>query len=413
MSKYICFILLFGVVMQVSAQRHEIFDENIASLQVVANSDWQSLPLIQLGKGFVNVSFDDLTHEYHRYMYRLQHCDADWSVSEDLFESEYCEGFASGNTIDDVKESLLTNQLYTHYSLQLPNNRCNITMSGNYKLVVYDDNNYEKPILSACFMVAENVMGVGLNVSSNTDVSINQQHQQVAMELNYNGINVNNPYTQIKTVVLQNSRWDDARWNAPPQYIMQTGLKWEHNRSLIFNAGNEYRKFEILSTDVASMGIEKIRWDGEEFHAYPFVSLPRQNYIYDEDANGAFLLRNSDNADSEFMSDYMNVHFILQSPQRFDSEVYVNGNFTHDSFLPAYRMKYDDATQTYEAIVKLKLGYYSYQFLLVDSQGRVHTVPSEGSFYQTENTYQALVYYREQGGRTDRLVGYRQVSSRQ
>src|SRR3712207_5715889 len=114
------------------AQRHEILLPHIASLQVVAGDDWMSMPVISLdGHTPIHISFDDLTHEYHRYSYRLEHCEADWTVSDQLFESDYCVGFASGNTIDDFRESQGTNELYTHYHLQIPNDRCRPKMSGN------------------------------------------------------------------------------------------------------------------------------------------------------------------------------------------------------------------------------------------------------------------------------------------
>ena len=95
------------------AQYNEIKSENIASLQVVAGNNWLSMPIATLNGEAINISFDDLTHEYHRYVYRLQHCEADWSVSEGIFESDYCEGFADGSTIADIEESLNTNTLYT------------------------------------------------------------------------------------------------------------------------------------------------------------------------------------------------------------------------------------------------------------------------------------------------------------
>ncbi len=395
------------------AQRHEILSEGIQSLQVIANGKWlSSMPVMDLSNGYVDISFDDMTHEYHRYTYKLEHCEADWRPSEELFASDYCDGFSSGNTIDDVQESLLTNVLYTHYSLQIPNEKCRIKMSGNYKLTVCDEDNDDTPVLTACFMVVEPLMGLGLSVTTNTDIDINNSHQQVSMELAYSTISVTNHQEQIKTVVLQNGRWDNACWNPSPQYIMPDRLRWDHNKNLIFDAGNEYRKFEILSTDVASMGIDKIRWDGEEYHAYPYLSQPRPNYIYDEDANGAFLIRNSDNVDSDFTSDYMSVHFQLQCPERLKDDVYVNGNWTCDRFLPQYRLTYNDDTKTYESVVRLKLGYYSYQYVTLDAEGKVHICPTEGSFYQTENKYQALAYYRAPGGRTDLLVGYQEISTR-
>jgi hypothetical protein len=33
----------------------------------------------------------------------------------------------------------------------------------------------------------------------------------------------------------------------------------------------------------------------------------------------------------------------------------------------------------------------------------------EGTFQQTLNSYDVLVYYREIGGRTDRLIGYKKM----
>ena len=47
-----------------------------------------------------------------------------------------------------------------------------------------------------------------------------------------------------------------------------------------------------------------------------------------------------------------------------------------------------------------------------DMDGTTHRIPEEGSFYQTENQYQAFVYYRETGGRTWRLVGFQDITYR-
>lgn len=411
-SLLLCGSLLLLSCPHAAAQRHEILDADIQSLQVVADGDWMRLPIIELNGGRISVSFDDLTHEYHRYAYRLEHCEADWRVSDELFESDYCSGFASGNTIDDVQESVLTNTQYTHYSLILPNEDCAMKLSGNYRLTVYDENDENHPILRVCFMVVEPIaerMGVSLQVVTNTDASINQAHQQVEMELNYGNYSVTDPARQLSTVLLQNQRWDDARSNARPQYTMADGLRWSHCKDYLFWAGNEYRKFEILSTDVATMGVDRIGWDGSQYHVYPFEGQPRLNYVYDVDADGAFVIRNSDNRSVDTESDYMLVHFQYRCPEPLSEEVYINGNFTNDRFLSQYLMQYDAEEQRYECVVPLKLGYYNYQLLTLDANGRSSYMPLEGSYYQTQNSYQALVYYKPVGGRTDKLVGYAQV----
>lgn len=411
MKKLSLLIGLLLVAFQcVTAQRNIIHSDRIASLQVVAGDDWLSPPVIPLnGSVRINVGFDDLTHTYHRYAYKVEHCEADWSVSREVFESDYVDGFASGNLIEDVEESLNTNVLYTHYRFHIPNEQCRLKMSGNYRLTIYDDNDDGKPVVEAFFMVVEPLMGVRLSVTSNTDIDINNSHQQVSMELSYAYVNVNNPQQQIKTVVMQNGRWDNARVNAKPQYSMPDGLKWEHNRNLIFDAGNEYRKFEILDLTHPTMGIDHISWDGQDYQVFPFPDEPRPNYLYDEDANGAFYIRNSDNYENDRLTDYALVNFRIPNVPRQNGEVYINGVWTNGQFLPRFKMQYDELSQTYHATVRLKQGYYSYQYLLVRPDGSIVPMPTEGSFYQTENRYQALVYYREPGGRTDQLVGYQQL----
>ena len=180
----------------------------------------------------------------------------------------------------------------------------------------------------------------------------------------------------------------------------------------IFDAGNEYHKFEVLDTDHPTLGIDRIRWDGERYHAYVFTNEPRTNYLYDEDANGAFYIRNSDNVENDRLTDYVMVHFQLMCPSPVEGDVYLNGVWTNDQFLPEYQMEYDEVSRSYQAAILLKMGYYSYQYLLVDKEGFTHVMPIEGNFFQTENKYQALVYYREPGGRTDLLLGYQQVQTR-
>ena len=406
------FFTIFALfcTLAMTAQRHEIMSDHIATLQVVADNDWLTMPVIRLNSGQrIHIEFDDLTHQYNRYAYKVIHCEADWTESEELFESDYIEGFADGNTIDEMEESLNTNQLYTHYSLTLPNEHCRLKMSGNYKVEVYDDNDDSEPMLTACFMVVEPVMTVRMEVTPNTDIDVNKSHQQVSMEVGYNGLQVLQPERQIHTVVLQNGRWDNARLNAKPQYTMADGLRWDHNRDLIFDAGNEYRKFEVLDTDHPTLGIDRIRWDGKQFHAFVFADEPRPNYLYDEDANGAFYIRNSDNIENNRISDYVQVHFQLMCPQPVSGEVYVNGVWTNDRFLEQYRMEYDYGSSSYQLTLPLKMGYYSYQYVMLDADGFAQVMPTEGSFFQTENEYYALVYYRQQGGRTDRLVGYQKV----
>lgn len=392
------------------AQRNRILNPDIASLQVVAGNNWLSMPVIGLGEGVpVNIAFDDLTHEYRRYAYKVEHCNADWSTSGDLFVSDYIDGFNADNVIEHVEQSINTNMLYTHYRFQIPNERCKLKMSGNYRVTIYDANDDDKAVAECCFMVVEPRMGIKLSVDANTDKGINSRWQQVAMEVKYGGgLSVTDVQRQIYTVVMQNGRWDNAVVNAKPQFVMGDGLRWSHNPQLVFEAGNEYRKFEMLDVRHANMGVEKIDWDGEAYHAYLWPDEPRGSYVFDEDANGAFYIRNGDNRENSSTSEYIHVHFTLRSP-RLDGDVFVNGVWTNDQLSAPYKMQFDEGAQCYRLSLLLKQGYYSYQYVWQQPNGQIATVPSEGSFYQTENRYQALVYYRKMGERADRLVGFTEI----
>jgi hypothetical protein len=162
----------------------------------------------------------------------------------------------------------------------------------------------------------------------------------------------------------------------------------------------------VLDVSHATMGLDKIEWDGHHYQAYPFTAVVRRNYLTDVDADGAFCIRNSEYTEIDYTCDYVYVNYALQVP--FQGDIYLQGHWTDRADRDTYRMQYDPQHGIYHTRLLQKQGYYSYQFLTAD--GKVP--PSEGSFYQTENTYQAFVYWRGDGGRTWQLLGYRAISLR-
>jgi hypothetical protein len=46
---------------------------------------------------------------------------------------------------------------------------------------------------------------------------------------------------------------------------------------------------------------------------------------------------------------------------------------------------------------------------MLDADGLTHPLPEEGSFFQTENRYQAFVYFKGVGARSWQLLGYQEV----
>ncbi|MBR6828913.1 MAG: DUF5103 domain-containing protein [Prevotella sp.] len=408
--RFLGFVIIFLLSSQAQA-RSVIYHPQVKTLQVVVNQDWLSPPVMRLGSDDVlNIGFDELSHTFHRYIYKLERCETDWTASEELFESDWLEGF-NGNTIDDYENSLNTTVLYTHYTLQIPNDRCRLKMSGNYKLHIYDEDNDDELVLTAEFRVVESLTSVGLAVTTNTDIDFNVSHQQVSMTVNLGSLNVINIDEQLQTIVMQNGREDNMKVNPRPNIIQHEKLQWEHHQDLIFDAGNEYHKFEVLDVSHPTMGIDHILWDGTYYQAYPFANASRRSYLYDQDADGAFYIRNSDNIENDRTCDYVYVNYKLMAEHEHQGQVFIDGNWTTEASTN-YAMTYQEADRSYNARILQKQGYYSYQYLLSKDDGKTETVPEEGSFFETENRYQAFVYFKETGGRTWRLVGYQQIQLR-
>ena len=401
-------VVLSSYRLSAYGQRDEIYSNKIATVQVMLGDNWLAMPVMELnGETPIYISFDYLGHDYRRFSYKIEHCDADWSVSSSLFSSDFIEGIAEGNIIEDNNQSVGTNTIYTHYQLSIPNNHIKLKMSGNYRVTVIDDDSGDR-MFSACFMVLQQKVSVSLSATTNTDVDINDKHQQLKMKLSYGQINVTDPTHQIKTVVMQNCRWSNCVVNAKPDYITNDELMWQHSRDFIFNAGNEYHKFEATDVNHSTLGIESIKWDGHDYNAFLWADDPCPNYVYDEDADGAFYIRNYDDIDNETTCEYINVHFRLKAPLQ-NGDVYINGRWTDDAISDKYKMEYDELGKFYTKTLKLKQGYYSYQYVLATPSGKLMPVTTDGNFYQTENSYQALIYYRGQSDRTDMLVGYAEI----
>lgn len=410
-------MLLIGIVfygISSVAQQHKIIDKQLHTLQVIVNNDPLLPPIMSIGgHNHIEISFDDFSHEYHRYIYKVEHCNADWSVSSEIFESDYMNGF-NDRPIEDYEKSFNTTVLYTHYSLRIPNEDISLKLSGNYKVTIYNDDGDEPtPALTACFSLVEPGVSIGATISSNTDIDFNKSNQQVSFSVNYGLTNIIDPHRELKTIVMQNRRWDNCVINPRPNIQTLKKIEFTHNRHLIFPAGNEYRKFEILDVHVPTFNVDLMQWFDPYYHATLFTDLQGRNYIYDEDQNGAFIIRNSDDYDNATTSDYVFTHFSLQRPEIHGGSVYINGAWTNNRFLPEYRMTYNHDKQTYEATVLLKQGYYNYNYLFVPEGSTTgNSGPTDGNFYETENEYIILVYHRPNGGRYDKLVGYRRMNFR-
>lgn len=391
----------------VVAQESAVFLPNLRSLRVMVNGAWENDPVMVLGgSNYVEISFDDLRHDYVRYTYHLTHCNADWTPS-DLLESEYMDGF-NGQRIEDYEQSTHTAMLYNHYTLTLPNNEIrSILVSGNYRVDIYEDGD-DEPVATACFAVCEGRVGISFDISANTDIDTYKAHQQVNFSINYSRYSlVRHAETELQAVVVQNRRWDNCVRDLHPTYLRSNQLIYTHNRQLIFDAANEYRRMEILDDHVPTMRVESMQYLAPYYNAFIMTDEPRTSYVYDQDQDGRYYVRNGDNIDNETESEYYITHFTLSMPALAGGDVFLNGELTNNRLSEEYRMEYNLIDHCYELALPLKQGSYNYQYLFVrDGDSTGSTAEIEGNFHQTENEYAVYVYHRAFGERYDRLVGY-------
>lgn len=399
--------LLYALLLSFSlkAQNNISFCDNIKTIDVRVDGKWGTPPVMMAGRGhFVDISFDDLKHEYERYSYRIIHCDAEWKRSE-IYEGDYLKGMNGTDVLEDYEQSQLSEMEYNHYSFRLPNQNTQLLLSGNYKVEIIDEN--KKTMAQACFSILTPRVKVDIELSANTDIDTYDSHQQVSFTIDNKNYDVANPESEFKPVVTQNHRWATHVSNLKPTFIRNGGLSYNHNRRLIFPAGNEYRRFEIIDRKAITMGIEKMYFDNNFYCAQVGTDAPRKNYLYDQDQNGRFFIRNSESLDNDSESDYIFTDFKLRMPKIYDGKIYLYGDFTGEQLTEDYEMEYNDLAHQYELTIPLKQGLYNYMYLYLGNGETVGTFDdTEGNFYQTENEYYVYVYQRAFGDRYDQLVGF-------
>ena len=390
----------------------EVKHKQIKTLQVKVQGETFSTPVIELNsRKVIEINFDALSHGYGRYAYTITHCNADWTPSV-LSSLEYMSGFQN-LSIDDFANSLNTTTFYTNYRLFLPNNDIKFKVSGNYVVKVYNEDRPKDIVFTACFSVVEPKVNVAASVSSNTDIDVNKEHQQIGFEIAHPNYEITAPQSDLKVQIYQNNRGDNMVKNIQPLTIAKDRIIYQFNKDLIFEAGNEYRRIEFLSNKYNGMGVQRIQFHRPYYHIDIYQDRVRSDkpYLYDQDQNGQYVIRSSQVEDPDTEADYYIVHFSLASNPIVNGNIHISGNLFNNVLNENSRMEYNEDARQYEKSVLLKQGTYNYQYLFVpDGQQKGETAPVEGNFSQTSNEYRIMVYHRPFGSKFDKLIAVKRIN---
>lgn len=393
-----------------------VFRSDFASLQWRLNDNDMLQPILTLGSDDrLTLTFDQLAEDRSYLRYQLIHCNSRWQPDQ-LVSSEFVDGFNEA-TVDDYAFSEATTVHYVNYRITLPNNQMTPLLSGNYLLRVYDESDPDKTLLQARFSVADPKVDIVGGLSSRTDVDYNEAHQQLSIGIDTHGMlsgGVGSLYNDLFVEIVQNGRQDNVVYLGQPTRLQGDVAWFEHDPRLIFPAGNEYRRMEIVSTLYPGMHVAQIGYAHPYYHAELETDYPRSDlpYSYDQTQHGRFRIHEFNSDDPDIQADYLAVHFSLDMPRQTGGEIYVDGDLFQRRFSPDSRMTFNGATGRYELTALLKQGAYNYQYLYLPYGSNVaRTSTIEGDRYQTVNEYLIKVYYRQPGARYDRLVGFATLRS--
>ncbi|MCG2430943.1 DUF5103 domain-containing protein [Aequorivita xiaoshiensis] len=403
-------LIFFFIAPQISAQITEKVEPSyIQTVQFKGATELSELPIIRLGQS-LELTFDALNGEEADYFYRITHHNFDWTPS-DLSKSEYLDGFDDVR-ITEYQNSLNTLQIYSHYKLTIPNRDTRtIKKSGNYLLSIFSSNG--DLIFTRKFLVVEDIASVGVEIKRARDLNVIDEKQVVQFTVNSQSLLLRNPKQSVKTLVLQNSNLKTAITDLVPQYTMGNELIYKYDKEAAFGGGNEFLAFDNKDERSASNGIRSIAVT-DLYENYLFTNIPRYNrpYTYNPDINGNFVVRNIDARDQDIEAEYVRMHFNLQYYEDLgDKEIHVYGNFNNWTIDESTYLRYDSESDSYRNTRLFKQGFYNYKYVIVNRDGSIDEGAISGDFWQTENDYTVVVYFRDLGARYDRIIGIGRANS--
>jgi hypothetical protein len=415
-------ILFFVLALKSNAQENKFYYENavyqeyIKSVQMYRAGFELSNPVLTLNEdAHLLFKFDDLSDEERDYYYTVIHCDANWNESY-ISQTDYISGFPE-NPLTDYKLSFNTTFNYSNYQLLLPNDNMKFNYSGNYVLVIYEDNDKEKVVITQRFYMVEPKVDIQGTVRRATNDPFEGSNHEIDFVITHNDVLIENPLKDVKVVLMQNGRWDNAIRNLKPLFIRDNRLEYDYQLENVFPAGNEFRYFDNRSNKFNGENIVSTDFHRPYYHKTIKKDEVRANksfFLYKE-MNGKYTIESQDKEvrDPDTECDYAFVHFTLPLPSiLLGGSVNVFGALTGWNANKSNEMTWNFNTSAYELTLLLKQGYYNYMYVYVP-QGSLSADHSniEGSFWETENDYQLFVYYSDFSARYDRLVGYRLFNS--
>ncbi|KIQ22583.1 hypothetical protein RT99_05570 [Flavobacterium sp. MEB061] len=397
------FIFTFATAQEV--QTEVIPPYNIKTVSFVQNGN-NVVPIFELGSTF-ELQFDDLFGNEANYYFDITHCDYNWKPT-DIPKTDFIRGF-DNQRITDYVNSFNTLQVYSHYRLAFPNQfTTQLRLSGNYILKILNED--KEVVFSRKFILYEEHSTVAAQVKRSRNLSNIDYMQNLEFTILSNDIAFQTPLQNVRVLLLQNGDFNTAIKNIPPQYTIGNQLVYKYGQETLFWGGNEFLYFENKDIRAANNNVGKVGSNNDIYNSYLYTNAARANQIYTnyEDVNGNFVVKNINGSNNEIEADYAWVYFTLSAPtfRSNNKDIYVTGMFNNYSLSAENKMDYNQDKGVFEKAIMIKQGFTNFQYKIADKKGIVdYENAIDGNFYQTENEYTILVYYKQSSDRYERVIG--------
>jgi hypothetical protein len=417
MNKHLYLFLLLFISIKGFSQTpytNNVFNPNIKSVEFYNTRKEPSFPIINLNSGEqIELAFDDLRGSQHYFYYTIEHCDGDWN-SSNLSTTDYLQNFTEDKILDYAYSSA-TFQKFTHYTIKFPNEYIKPKISGNYILKVYEDDDPTKMILTRKFYVLNSKVTITGEVVTSSEQDKRASNQKINFKVDYGTLKVQNPNMDLRTWVMQNQRDETGSFTTQPQYIRGNELDYGDLSTNDFPGGNEFRHFDTRSLKLNSDRVSHIYKDTA--NSVILVTdgsrnLPNYTFLYDNDSE-YYILNQDAGTNPTTDADYAHLFFSFEAPGKTSANgsLYIVGKFNDWILDDRSKLDYDDKGKFFTHLF-LKQGVYDYQYVWVDKfTQKPDYIALEGSYFDTENKYQLLVYYHPPAARWEELVGYYVLSS--
>ncbi|MFT3981725.1 MAG: DUF5103 domain-containing protein [Ferruginibacter sp.] len=413
-----CVFLFFLFVGSIaySQQPDRIYQPYIKTAQLYQYGSQQSLPILQLnGSSRIELDFDDMEGSLKNYYYTYVLCDYNWTPLN-INPFDYIKGFTQ-NRISTYRYSSIAYTRYTHYQAILPENNSTPSKSGNYLLKVFLDGDTSKTVFTKRMFVVDNKASISGAVIQPLNPNYYTTHQKLRFSISVKDLNSFSAAQQVKVVILQNNRPDNAEKDIPPTFTRGTTLEYNSENIGIFPGGKEWRWLDIRSFRLQSDRVDSAHYNKNttDIFVKPDVDRRSQRYVYFADLDGTYQIATYESVNPFWQGDYATTYFTFLPPDGKPYEgydLYMIGGFTDYQYTDQWKLQFNEARKLYELNTFLKQGYYNYAYMLVNKNDPTDKISLEGNYFETENMYTVLIYYKSFTDRADQLIGVGQFNSR-